>query len=440
MKKFDLIILGFGKGGKTLAKYASSQGQKVAVIEKSKVMYGGTCINIGCIPSKTLVHEGLVHGSFEEAFSRKKDVVTALNNKNYKNLADDKNIEVLDYTARFKSNNEIALFNERGESIETITAENIVINTGAESVIPKIEGVETSKNLYDSTGIMNLAKQPKHLVIVGGGYIALEFAAMFANFGTKVTVLERGEDIMLKEDKDIVEQVKSDLKNKGIDVVLDVNTERFEDGENSTIVHTTKGDYEAEAVLLATGRKPNVDLGLENTDIVLGQHGEISVNEYLLTDVPHVYAIGDVKGGMQFTYVSLDDFRIVKDQLFGDSQRSTENRGVIPYTVFIDPPLSRVGLTAVEAKAQGYNILENAIPVNTIPRHKINNDTRGLFKAVVDKDTEEVLGVSLYGQQSEEIINLIKLAIDQKISYKILKDSIYTHPTMIESFNDLFNL
>ncbi|RIN31780.1 dihydrolipoamide dehydrogenase, partial [Staphylococcus succinus] len=397
MKKFDLIILGFGKGGKTLAKYASSQGQKVAVIEKSKVMYGGTCINIGCIPSKTLVHEGLVHGSFEEAFSRKKDVVTALNNKNYKNLADDKNIEVLDYTARFKSNNEIALFNERGESIETITAENIVINTGAESVIPKIEGVETSKNLYDSTGIMNLAKQPKHLVIVGGGYIALEFAAMFANFGTKVTVLERGEDIMLKEDKDIVEQVKSDLKNKGIDVVLDVNTERFEDGENSTIVHTTKGDYEAEAVLLATGRKPNVDLGLENTDIVLGQHGEISVNEYLLTDVPHVYAIGDVKGGMQFTYVSLDDFRIVKDQLFGDSQRSTENRGVIPYTVFIDPPLSRVGLTAVEAKAQGYNILENAIPVNTIPRHKINNDTRGLFKAVVDKDTEEVLGVSLYG-------------------------------------------
>ncbi|RIN28756.1 hypothiocyanous acid reductase MerA [Staphylococcus succinus] len=440
MKKFDLIILGFGKGGKTLAKYASSQGQKVAVIEKSKAMYGGTCINIGCIPSKTLVHEGLVHGSFEEAFSRKKDVVTALNNKNYKNLADDKNIEVLDYTARFKSNNEIALFNERGESIETITAENIVINTGAESVIPKIEGVETSKNLYDSTGIMNLAKQPKHLVIVGGGYIALEFAAMFANFGTKVTVLERGEDIMLKEDKDIVEQVKSDLKNKGIDVVLDVNTERFEDGENSTIVHTTKGDYEAEAVLLATGRKPNVDLGLENTDIVLGQHGEISVNEYLLTDVPHVYAIGDVKGGMQFTYVSLDDFRIVKDQLFGDSQRSTENRGVIPYTVFIDPPLSRVGLTAVEAKAQGYNILENAIPVNTIPRHKINNDTRGLFKAVVDKDTEEVLGVSLYGQQSEEIINLIKLAIDQKISYKILKDSIYTHPTMIESFNDLFNL
>ncbi|PTI41772.1 dihydrolipoamide dehydrogenase [Staphylococcus succinus] len=440
MKKFDLIILGFGKGGKTLAKYASSQGQKVAVIEKSKAMYGGTCINIGCIPSKALVHEGLVHGSFEEAFSRKKDVVTALNNKNYKNLADDKNIEVLDYTARFKSNNEIALFNERGESIETITAENIVINTGAESVIPKIEGVETSKNLYDSTGIMNLAKQPKHLVIVGGGYIALEFAAMFANFGTKVTVLERGEDIMLKEDKDIVEQVKSDLKNKGIDVVLDVNTERFEDGENSTIVHTTKGDYEAEAVLLATGRKPNVDLGLENTDIVLGQHGEISVNEYLLTDVPHVYAIGDVKGGMQFTYVSLDDFRIVKDQLFGDSQRSTENRGVIPYTVFIDPPLSRVGLTAVEAKAQGYNILENAIPVNTIPRHKINNDTRGLFKAVVDKDTEEVLGVSLYGQQSEEIINLIKLAIDQKISYKILKDSIYTHPTMIESFNDLFNL
>ncbi|MEB7754320.1 dihydrolipoamide dehydrogenase [Staphylococcus xylosus] len=440
MKQFDLIIGGFGKGGKTLAKFASAQGRKVAVIEKSKKMYGGTCINIGCIPSKTLVHEGLEHGSFDQAFSRKTDVVNALNSKNYHNLADDDNIEVLDYTAKFKSNHELNLLNDQGEVVETIGSEQIVINTGAKSVIPPIEGIDTSQHLYDSEGIMNLKSQPNHLVIVGGGYIALEFASMFANFGTQVTVLERGNDIMTKEDKDIVAKVKEDLADKNVNLVLNVDTKKFEDTDKGTVVHTSNGEYVADAILIATGRKPNTDLDLQNTDVKIGDHGEIIVNEYLQTDASDVYALGDVKGGMQFTYISLDDFRIVKEQLFGEGQRSTENRGVVPYTVFIDPPLARVGLTGEEAKEQGYNVIENAIPVNTIPRHKINNDTRGLFKAVVNKDNEEILGASLYGLQSEEIINLIKLAIDQKLSYKVLKENIYTHPTMVESFNDLFNM
>ncbi|MGW7905697.1 hypothiocyanous acid reductase MerA [Staphylococcus xylosus] len=440
MKQFDLIIVGFGKGGKTLAKFASAQGRKVAVIEKSKKMYGGTCINIGCIPSKTLVHEGLEHGSFEQAFSRKTDVVNALNSKNYHNLADDDNIEVLDYTAKFKSNHELNLLNDQDEIVGTIGAEQIVINTGAKSMIPAIEGIDSSQYLYDSEGIMNLKSQPNHLVIVGGGYIALEFAAMFANFGTQVTVLERGNDIMTKEDKDIVAEVKKDLADKNVNIVLNADTKKFEDTDKGTIVHTTNGEYAADAVLIATGRKPNTDLDLQNTDVKIGDHGEIIVNEYLQTDASNVYALGDAKGGMQFTYISLDDFRIVKEQLFGEGKRSTENRGAVPYTVFIDPPLARVGLTGKEAKEQGYNIIESAIPVNSIPRHKINNDGRGLFKAVVNKDNEEILGASLYGLQSEEIINLIKLAIDQKLSYKVLKDNIYTHPTMVESFNDLFNM
>ncbi|GGB83332.1 hypothiocyanous acid reductase MerA [Staphylococcus nepalensis] len=440
MKQFDLLIIGFGKGGKTLAKFAAGQGKSVAVVEKSKKMYGGTCINIGCIPSKTLVHEGLEHGSFDEAFSRKSDVVNALNSKNYHNLADDNNISVLDYKAVFTSNKEIDLLDEDDQIQETITATDIVINTGANPVIPSIDGVETSQHLYDSTGIMALTTQPKQLVIVGGGYIALEFASMFANFRTQVTILEKHDDIMPKEDKEIVSEVKKDLENKGVNLVLNADTERFEDTTSGTIVHTTKGNYEADAVLLATGRKPNVDFGLENTDIKIGERGEIKVDKHLQTDVPHIYALGDVKGGMQFTYISLDDFRIVKDQLFGNGERTTENRGVVPYTVFIDPPLSRVGLTAGEAKTQGYQILENAVPVNTIPRHKVNNDTRGLFKSVVNKETNEILGATLYGLQSEEIINLIKLAIDQRLPFEVLKENIYTHPTMAESFNDLFNM
>jgi len=278
------------------------------------------------------------------------------------------------------------------------------------------------------------------VVVIGGGPAGMLAAISSKKQGNQVTILEKHDDIMPKEDKEIVSEVKKDLENKGVNLVLNADTERFEDTTSGTIVHTAKGNYEADAVLLATGRKPNVDFGLENTDIKIGERGEIKVDKHLQTDVPHIYALGDVKGGMQFTYISLDDFRIVKDQLFGNGERTTENRGVVPYTVFIDPPLSRVGLTAGEAKTQGYQILENAVPVNTIPRHKVNNDTRGLFKSVVNKETNEILGATLYGLQSEEIINLIKLAIDQRLPFEVLKENIYTHPTMAESFNDLFNM
>lgn len=440
MKKYDLLILGFGKGGKTLAKIASAQGKKVAVVEQSQKMYGGTCINIGCIPSKTLVHEGLENGSFDQAFNRKAEVVSALNKKNYHNLADDENITVLDYKAAFKSNTEVDLLDEQGKAVDTLTAEDIVINTGATPVIPNIKGINESKYLYDSTGIMNLSAQPKRLVIVGGGYISLEFASMFANFGTEVTVLEAHDGLMPKEDEEIVSQAVKDLEDKGVKFELGTQTSAFENKDSHTVVKTNNGDFEADAVLLAVGRKPNTDLNLESTDIKLGERGEIKVNNQLETDVNHIYAIGDVKGGMQFTYISLDDFRIVKDKLFGSGDRTTENRGAIPYTVFIDPPLSRVGLTAKEAKEQGYEIKEGKLPVNNIPRHKINNDPRGLFKAVIDAKTNKILGATLYGLQSEEIINTVKLAIDQNFDYTVLRDNIYTHPTMVESFNDLFNV
>ncbi|MGX0848120.1 hypothiocyanous acid reductase MerA [Staphylococcus auricularis] len=440
MKEFDLVIIGFGKAGKTLAKFASQQGQTVAVVEQSPAMYGGTCINIGCIPSKTLVKEGLKGHDFTTAMSRKRDVVEALNHKNYHNLADEEHITVFDHQARFKSNTEVELLNSSGEVEDVVTAPHIVINTGAKAVIPDIEGVATSQRLYDSTGILNLATQPKHLVIVGGGYIALEFASMFANFGSEVTVLERGNTIMAREDQEIAAEVVKDLKNKGIRIITNAETQKFVDETETTVVQTTQGNFNADAVLLAIGRQPNTELGLDHTDIELGSRGEIQVNEHLQTTVDHIYAVGDVKGGLQFTYISLDDFRIVRDQLFNDGTRTTENRGEVPYTVFIDPPLSRVGLTAKEAEDQGYDIKEGKILVSQIPRHKINNDPRGMFKAVVDRNTNRILGATLYGVESEEIINLIKLAIDQHISYEVLRDNIYTHPTMIESLNDLFNI
>ena len=440
MKSFDLIIIGFGKGGKTLAKFAATQGKKVAMIEQSPRMYGGTCINIGCIPSKTLVHESLAQKGFKQAMQRKEEVIDALNNKNYHNLADDQNITVFDNKAAFQSNDTVALLNDNGSIEETVTAENIVINTGAAPVILPIEGIKESHYLYDSTGIMNLTEQPQRLVIVGGGYIALEFASIFANFGTEVTVLEHKSELLAHEDRDVVAQVEQDLTDKGVTFVYSAETTAFEDQDDHTLVRTSQGDFAADAVLLATGRKPNTDLGLDNTDIELGDRQEIVVNDKLQTTVPHIYALGDVKGGMQFTYISLDDFRIVRDQLLGNGQRTVNNRGAVPYTMFVDPPFSRVGLTAAEANEQGYDFAEGQLAVNAMPRHKINHDARGLFKAVIDKSNNQILGATLYGAQTEEIINIIKLAIDQKITYDVLRDNIYTHPTMVESFNDLFNI
>ncbi|EIT0443176.1 hypothiocyanous acid reductase MerA [Staphylococcus pseudintermedius] len=441
MNQYDLIVVGFGKAGKTLAKFAAQQGKSVAVIEKSAEMYGGTCINIGCIPSKVLVHDGIEAASFNDAMQRKRDVVNALNSKNYHNLADEETVDVINMTASFKSAHAINLVNAQGEAVQTIEGKNIVINTGAKSVIPNIKGIDTSQRVYDSKAIMDLTQQPKRLVIVGGGYIALEFASIFANFGTTVTVLERSDQILKREDAVIAQQVTEGLTQKGIQFIYNAETEAIEDEADVTKVVTNQGTFEADAVLVATGRKPNTEgLNLEAAGVQLGQRGEIIVNDKLQTSVDHIYAVGDVHGGLQFTYISLDDFRIVKSQLFGDGKRTLAQRGVVPYTMFIDPPMARVGMTATEAREKGYDILENQVAVNTMPRHKINNDTRGLFKAVVDAKSGQVLGATLYGQQSEELINIVKLAIDQQLPYAVLRDNIYTHPTMAESFNDLFNV
>ncbi|HAR6209996.1 TPA: FAD-containing oxidoreductase [Staphylococcus pseudintermedius] len=441
MNQYDLIVVGFGKAGKTLAKFAAQQGKSVAVIEKSAEMYGGTCINIGCIPSKVLVHDGIEAASFNDAMQRKRDVVNALNSKNYHNLADEETVDVINMTASFKSAHAIDLLNAQGEAVQKIEGKNIVINTGAKSVIPNIKGIDTSQRVYDSKAIMDLTQQPKRLVIVGGGYIALEFASIFANFGTTVTVLERSDQILKREDAVIAQQVTEDLTQKGIQFIYNAETEAIEDEADVTKVVTNQGTFEADAILVATGRKPNTEgLNLEAAGVQLGQRGEIIVNDKLQTSVDHIYAVGDVHGGLQFTYISLDDFRIVKSQLFGDGKRTLAQRGVVPYTMFIDPPMARVGMTATEAREKGYDILENQVAVNTMPRHKINNDTRGLFKAVVDAKSGQVLGATLYGQQSEELINIVKLAIDQQLPYAVLRDNIYTHPTMAESFNDLFNV
>ncbi|WP_462421846.1 hypothiocyanous acid reductase MerA [Salinicoccus sp. Marseille-QA3877] len=437
---YDIIIIGFGKAGKTLAGALGNGGKKVALIEKSSKMYGGACINIACIPSKTLIEEAGRGESFKDAMDRKIDVVNGLNKKNYANLADNENVDVYTNTARFKDNKTVEILD--GDNVkEELTAETIVINTGAKSNIPGIEGIDTTKNIFDSEGIMELDHQPDSLVVHGAGYVSLEFISLFTKLGTKVTVIDRSEHVLIKEDKDIGTAVYDDLVEAGVEFVSGTETTKVSNDGDSVLVETDNGKFKADAMLVATGRVPNTgSLSVENAGVTLDDDGAVEVNGNLQTSAENIYAVGDVKGGMQFTYISLDDFRIVYDQLKGDGKRTTENRGAVPYTVFIDPPFSRVGMTASQAKKKGHEVVEGKVPVKEIPRHKVNNDERGVFKAVVDKDTDKVLGASLYGKSSEEIINIVKLAIDHDITATALKNNIYTHPTMAESFNNLFDV
>ena len=456
MNAFDVIIIGFGKGGKTLAAEFAKRGQKVAIIERSDKMYGGTCINIGCIPTKTLVHQAkmasaLKDATFEErsefyrnAVSVKESVTSALRNKNYHNLADNPNVTVYTGIGSFVSADVVAV-RTATEKIR-LTSKQIIINTGAETVIPPIEGVAGNPFVYTSTSIMELADLPRRLVIIGGGYIGLEFASMYASFGSQVTVLESYPELIVREDRDIAASVKETLEKKGIVFRMNAKVQSVNRVEDKAIVTFADSQtnevfvLEADAVLLATGRRPNTkDLNLEVAGVEVDVRGAIIVDEYLKTTNPNIRAVGDVKGGLQFTYISLDDYRIVREDLFGDKERRTGDRNPVSYSVFIDPPLSRVGLNEEEARRQNRDIIVKKLPVMAIPRAKTLGETDGLLKAIIDKNTGKILGCVLFAPDSGEVINTVAVAMKTGQDYTFLRDFIFTHPSMSEALNDLFS-
>lgn len=456
MNAFDVIIIGFGKGGKTLAAEFAKRGQKVAIIERSDKMYGGTCINIGCIPTKTLVHQAkmasaLKDATFEErsefyrnAVSVKESVTSALRNKNYHNLADNPNVTVYTGIGSFVSADVVAVRTATEEI--RLTSKQIIINTGAETVIPPIEGVAGNPFVYTSTSIMELADLPRRLVIIGGGYIGLEFASMYASFGSQVTVLESYPELIVREDRDIAASVKETLEKKGIVFRMNAKVQSVNRVEDKAIVTFADSQtnevfvLEADAVLLATGRRPNTkDLNLEVAGVEVDVRGAIIVDEYLKTTNPNIRAVGDVKGGLQFTYISLDDYRIVREDLFGDKERRTGDRNPVSYSVFIDPPLSRIGLNEEEARRQNRDIIVKKLPVIAIPRAKTLGETDGLLKAIIDKNTGKILGCVLFAPDSGEVINTVAVAMKTGQDYTFLRDFIFTHPSMSEALNDLFS-
>lgn len=440
--KFDKIIIGFGKAGKTLAVLAANKGEKVALIEKSPKMYGGTCINIACIPTKVLAVAASENLTFEEAIARKFDVVQRLNSKNYHMLADNESITVFDGFGSFLDESKI-LVESNGEKLE-LSADKIIINTGAESFIPKISGIEEGlkdSKILTSTELLENQEAIDNLAVIGGGFIGLEFASTLAKLGTKVTIFERGDKILADEDDSMRKAIFDFLVSQGINFEFNANIEAFENVENGILVQNNGKKLAFDKVLISTGRKPaTTKLNLERAGIKTLENGGIWTNENLQTSNSKVWAVGDVRGKEQFTYASLDDFRILRSQFYGDGKYSLKNRVNLPNSIFLQVPFSKVGLTEKQALAEGFDIKVKEIPAAAVPKLQLEFKTAGLLRAIVDLKTNKILGAALFCYNSPEVINIIKTAIDAGLDYTVLRDQIFTHPTVAESLNDLFNL
>lgn len=441
MRHFTNIIIGFGKAGKTLAGTLAQHGQDVLVIEKDAMMYGGTCINVACLPTKNMIisaHSG--HG-YEAAFETKNKLTTMLRNKNYHKVADQETATVLNADAEFLDDHTLQVTDDSGT--ETLTADRIFINTGSTPILPAIDGLADSQHVFTSKTLLDQSKQTQQLAILGSGPIGLEFASMYAQFGSQVTVIGQTTAILERFEPEIATAAKNDLETDGVNFVLASQLTKVTDTATglSLTVETPAGTQTlaADALLVATGRRANTDdLHLERTSINTDDRGAIAVNDVLETSVPNVYALGDVAGSPQFTYISLDDWRIMANQLFGDQTRTRANRPVYANTIFLNPAVSSVGQTEAQLKVaeQPYQVLK--MTTAGVPKAQVIGNPRGNYKALIDPETHQILGASIYAEEAFETINVITVAMQNHLPAEVLRDQIYTHPTMTEALNDLF--
>jgi pyruvate/2-oxoglutarate dehydrogenase complex dihydrolipoamide dehydrogenase (E3) component len=445
-ERYDAIILGSGQAGNPLADALSTAGKKIALIESRHV--GGTCVNYGCTPTKTMVasarvaylarrgadfgvHAGDVRVDMARVRERKRAIVERFRAGNERRL-DSANVELIRGEGRFVGPKRIEVDGR------TLEAEWIFINTGLRSRVPEIEGI-ADVPLLDNESVMELDVVPEHLLVLGGGYVGLEFAQMFRRFGSQVTVIHRGEQLLDHEDEDVSAEVKKILEEDGIEILLNANTIKASGAvelqvELSEGSRTVKGSH----LLLAAGRVPNTEaLNLEAVGIATDERGFVRVNEFLETTVDGVYAMGDVHGGPAFTHISYDDFRIVKAKLLDGAGRTTRGR-FVPYTIYIDPQLGRVGLSENEARRLGREIRVAKMPMRWVARARQMDETRGFMKIVVDAKTERILGAAVLGVEGGEIMSAIEIAMMGGLKYTALRDATLAHPTFAESLNNVF--
>lgn len=454
-ENYDAIIIGSGQAGKPLAMALARAGWKTALIERAYI--GGTCVNYGCTPTKTMfnsarvaylarrgadygVHNGAVTVDMVEVRRRKQDIVESFRNGGLKAIKKTDNLNLLTGEAKFNGQHEIEVqLSDGGTRI--LTAEKIFINTGGRAVVPEIEGLKDVATL-DSTSIMELDELPEHLLVIGGGYIGLEFGQMFRRFGSRVTIAHRGGQLLDREDADVAEEVAKILQEDGIEVLLHAEARRVKKEGNSIhlIAQTPQGEQTLSGshLLVAAGRTPNSEqLNLSAAGVEADKQGFVKVNHRLETKVGGVYALGDVKGGPAFTHISYDDFRIIRTNLLQGGDATTEGR-LVPYTVFIDPQLGRVGMSESEAREKGLNVRVAKLPMSHVARAIEMSETRGFIKAVVDADTKQILGAAVLGVEGGELMAMLEIAMMGKVPYTALQDAIFAHPTLAESLNNLF--
>lgn len=452
MERVKNLIIGFGKAGKTLAQDLSARGESTVLVEKDPKMYGGTCINVACIPSKKLAVlaekkpiEANNAAYYTEAIQKKKELISQLNEANY-NMVNDKNYStVIDGEASFITDKQVQVKFSNGDEV-VYEAERIFINTGSRPDIPQIDGLEIDgENIHTSETLMDDEEFPERLTIIGDGNIGLEFASIYTQFGSKVTVISNGPEaeFLKREDRDVAETVLMALKDLDVTFLFEAETTKVaENNEEYSLIYEMNGvksQIQTDKILVAVGRSPNIErLNLEAAGVYVAEDESIQINKRLQTNIDHIFALGDVNGGPQHTYLSLDDYRIVISHLFGDGSYNLSERENVPTATFIYPPLSTVGLTVSEAREFGYDVKVAKIPVADIPKAKIYDHKVGLYKAVVDANNGQILGTVLFGEDSHEIINLVSTAMKGKLTYKDLANQIFTHPAMAEGLNDLY--
>ncbi len=453
---YDAVVIGSGQGGSPLAGALAGAGRKTAIIEREHV--GGTCINEGCTPTKTMVasakvayldrrsadygvQNGPVNVDMVEVRRRKRDIVETFRTGSEQRLEDAENLDLLMGEARFTGPKELEVRLDGGEKIQ-ISAENVFINVGARPGGVPVDGLDTVRAL-DSTTIMELDEVPEHLLVLGGGYVGLEFAQMFRRFGSEVTIVQRGPQLLAREDADIAGAVAEILGEDGVEVLLGTEAQSVRQDESGGIQLTVNGPdgertLSGSHLLVAAGRPPNTDLlNLEAAGVEMDKRGFVKVNEKLETNVPGVYALGDVKGGPAFTHISYNDYQVIEANLLNEGNATISDR-LVPYTVFIDPQLGRVGLSEAEARELGRDVRVATMPMSYVARALEMDESRGMMKAVVDGDTGHILGCAVLGIEGGEIMAMIQIAMMGKLPYTALRDGVFAHPTLAESLNTLF--
>jgi pyruvate/2-oxoglutarate dehydrogenase complex dihydrolipoamide dehydrogenase (E3) component len=456
-RHYDAIVIGSGQGGTPLSKALAEAGRRTALIEREHV--GGTCVNVGCTPTKTMVasarvaslarraadygvHTGPVSVDMARVRQRKRDIVASFNRGSARGVERTAGLDLIMGEARFTGPKALDVQRAGGGSV-SLSADLVFINTGLRPDIPPIAGLERVPFL-DSTSIMELDHVPDHLLVIGGGYVALEFGQMFRRFGSDVTIVERGPQLLAREDPDVADEITKILREDGVDVLVDTEVQGIEQSADGGLRLTVRRRQEADVrvltgshVLVAAGRVPNTDrLDLAAAGIAADARGFVEVNDRLETNVIGVYCLGDAKGGPAFTHISYDDFRIIETNLLKGGRATTRDR-FVPYTVFTDPELGRVGMSETEARRGHREIQVYKMPMRSVARALEMDEPRGLMKVVVDVESGQILGCAILSVFGGELMSMIEIAMMGRLPYTSLRDAIFAHPTLAEAFNNL---